>query len=62
MKKFVLASDGFFPFPDIIRLCVSNNICSIIQPGGSINDSKVIQSANKNKISMIFTGVRNFKH
>ena len=62
MKRFVLASDGFFPFPDIVKLCVSNNICSIIQPGGSINDNKVIQSANKNKISMIFTGVRNFKH
>ena len=62
IKKFVLASDGFFPFPDIIRLCVSNNICCIIQPGGSINDNKVIQSANENKISMTFTGVRNFKH
>ena len=58
----VLASDGFFPFPDIISLCKHNKIVSIIQPGGSINDRSVISKANELNISMIFTGKRHFKH
>ena len=58
----MLASDGFFPFPDIIELCSQNKISAIIQPGGSINDDKVIELANKKEISMVFTGIRNFKH
>ncbi len=62
LGNIVLASDGFFPFPDIIELCSQNKISAIIQPGGSINDDKVIESANKNEISMVFTGIRNFKH
>jgi len=62
LRNVVLASDGFFPFPDIIELCSQNNISAIIQPGGSINDDKVIELANKKKISMVFTGIRNFKH
>ena len=62
LRNIVLASDGFFPFPDIIDLCAQNNIKAIIQPGGSINDNKVIELANKKEISMVFTGIRNFKH
>ena len=61
-KNCVLASDGFFPFPDIIPLCKRNNIVSIIQPGGSINDQEVISQANKVGISMLFTQLRHFKH
>ena len=63
-KKYnpVLASDGFFPFSDIVKLCSKNNIKGIIQPGGSKNDKKVIDVANKNKISLVFTGIRHFKH
>ena len=61
-KNSVLASDGFFPFPDIISLCKRNNIVSIIQPGGSINDQEVISHANKAGISMLFTKFRHFKH
>lgn len=61
-KNSVLASDGFFPFPDIISLCKRNNIVSIIQPGGSINDHEVISQANKSGISMLFTELRHFKH
>ena len=45
----VMASDGFFPFPDIVKLCSRNNISAIIQPGGSKNDDAVIKAANKNK-------------
>ena len=57
-----LNSDGFFPFPDIIKICSKNNIASIIQPGGSKNDQMVIKAANKSNISMTFTGIRHFKH
>ena len=58
----ILASDGFFPFPDIVKLCSKNNISGIIQPGGSLNDELVIKEAEKNNIQMVFTGVRHFKH
>ena len=58
----IMASDGFFPFPDIVKLCSKNNIKGIVQPGGSKNDQEVIKVANKNKISMVLTGIRHFKH
>ncbi len=58
----VLASDGFFPFSDIIKLCSKNKISAIIQPGGSIQDNDIIKVANENKIPMVFTGFRHFKH
>ncbi len=58
----IMASDGFFPFPDIVDLCSTNNIIGIIQPGGSKNDKEVIISANHHKIPLVFTGVRHFKH
>jgi len=60
--KAVMASDGFFPFPDIVTLCAKNNVTAIIQPGGSIKDKNVVKVAEKNKISMVFAGVRHFKH
>ena len=62
IKSVTMASDGFFPFPDIIKLCANNYINSIIQPGGSKNDELVIEAANKNNISLVFTGIRHFKH
>ena len=58
----VLASDAFFPFPDNVVLAAKAGISTIIQPGGSINDEKVIAEAKKQGITMIFTGVRHFKH
>ena len=58
----VLASDGFFPFDDIVKLCSKNKIKGIIQPGGSKRDNEVIDAANKFDISMVFTGIRHFKH
>ncbi len=58
----VLASDAFFPFRDSIDLMGKYKIKSIIQPGGSIKDSEVIDACNEHKISMIFTGTRVFKH
>ena len=58
----VAASDAFFPFPDGIEELARVGIKAIIQPGGSINDKKIISSANKAGIAMVFTGTRHFKH
>ena len=58
----VLASDAFFPFRDSIDLAARAGITSIIQPGGSVRDDEVIQAADEYGISMIFTGLRHFKH
>jgi len=58
----VLASDAFIPFPDVIEAAHAGGIKTIIQPGGSINDKAVIESCNNYEISMIFTGLRHFKH
>jgi len=56
------ASDAFFPFADGLENLVQAGIKSIIQPGGSIRDQEVIEAANQAGISMVFTGIRNFKH
>ena len=58
----VLASDAFFPFRDSIDAIKDSGISSVIQPGGSIRDQEVIDACNENGISMLFTGVRCFKH
>lgn len=58
----VLASDAFFPFIDNVELAASAGISTIIQPGGSIHDDEVIEDAKKHGITMVFTGVRHFKH
>jgi phosphoribosylaminoimidazolecarboxamide formyltransferase/IMP cyclohydrolase len=58
----VLASDAFFPFADGLELALESGISSIIQPGGSVRDSEVIDAANAMKASMIMTGVRHFRH
>ncbi len=58
----VLASDGFFPKPDSIALAKKFGISSIVQPGGSIQDEEVIKACDKAGLSMVFTGIRHFKH
>jgi phosphoribosylaminoimidazolecarboxamide formyltransferase/IMP cyclohydrolase len=58
----ILASDAFFPFGDVVELASKYNIKAIIQPGGSVNDQKSIDACNENGISMVFTGIRHFKH
>ena len=61
-KGAVLASDAFFPFEDAVELAVKSGVRAFIQPGGSVRDKQVIDFCNKNKIAMIFTGKRHFKH
>ncbi|WP_077398958.1 bifunctional phosphoribosylaminoimidazolecarboxamide formyltransferase/IMP cyclohydrolase [Cellulophaga omnivescoria] len=58
----VMASDAFFPFPDCVEIAGNNGITSVIQPGGSIKDQLSIDYCNENKISMVMTGTRHFKH
>ncbi|ABM71508.1 AICARFT/IMPCHase bienzyme:Methylglyoxal synthase-like domain [Prochlorococcus marinus str. MIT 9515] len=58
----VLASDGFFPFADTVRLADKYGISSIIQPGGSIRDEESIKMCDSRGISMIFTHKRHFLH
>lgn len=58
----VAASDAFFPFADGLIEIIKCGATSVIQPGGSVRDNEVIEAANKNNISMVFTGIRHFKH
>jgi phosphoribosylaminoimidazolecarboxamide formyltransferase/IMP cyclohydrolase len=58
----VLSSDAFFPFRDGIDTSAEAGVISIAQPGGSIRDQEVIDAANDHGISMVFTGIRLFKH
>ncbi len=55
-------SDAFFPFPDGVEVLVEAGVRSVIQPGGSIRDKKVIAAAEEMGIAMMLTGVRHFKH
>jgi phosphoribosylaminoimidazolecarboxamide formyltransferase/IMP cyclohydrolase len=58
----VAASDAFFPFADGLLAIAESGISAVIQPGGSVRDEEVIAAANNKNISMVFTGIRNFKH
>ena len=58
----VMASDAFFPFPDCVEIANHAGITAVIQPGGSIKDELSINYCNDNKVSMVFTGIRHFKH
>ena len=58
----VAASDAFFPFSDGIQELAEVGVEAIIQPGGSINDKKIIEAANKAGLVMAFTGIRHFNH
>lgn len=62
VRGAVLASDAFFPFPDVVEFAAEHGVSAIIQPGGSINDQKSIDTANLHGIAMVFTGRRHFKH
>ena len=61
-KKFVCASDAFFPFTDSLTLLSKNQCSAVIQPPGSINDQKIIKYAIKKKMSLYFINQRVFKH
>jgi phosphoribosylaminoimidazolecarboxamide formyltransferase/IMP cyclohydrolase len=58
----VVASDAFFPFPDGLLTAIEAGATAVIQPGGSLNDDKVIAAADERGIPMVFTGMRHFRH
>jgi len=58
----VMASDAFFPFPDCVEIAAEAGITAVVQPGGSINDSKSVDCCNEKGLSMVTTGTRHFKH
>jgi phosphoribosylaminoimidazolecarboxamide formyltransferase/IMP cyclohydrolase len=58
----VLASDGFFPFPDGVEAVAEAGVTAIIQPGGSVRDAEVIATADRLGMAMVVTGRRMFRH
>ncbi|MGE5552698.1 MAG: bifunctional phosphoribosylaminoimidazolecarboxamide formyltransferase/IMP cyclohydrolase [Betaproteobacteria bacterium] len=58
----VLASDAFFPMPDVVEAAAAAGIAAIIQPGGSLRDADSIAAAEAAGIAMVFTGLRHFRH
>jgi phosphoribosylaminoimidazolecarboxamide formyltransferase/IMP cyclohydrolase len=62
LTNSVMASDAFFPFPDCVEIAGKEGINAVVQPGGSLKDQLSIDYCNENKIGMVFTGIRHFKH
>ena len=58
----VLASDGFFPFDDTVRLAASHGITAVIHPGGSMRDADSIIACDELGLAMQLTGRRHFLH
>ena len=57
-----LASDAFMPFADNIEAAAQAGVASIAQPGGSMRDDEVIEAANREGMTMVFTGIRHLRH
>ena len=62
LKGAVMSSDAFFPFNDCVKMGHAEGIEAFIQPGGSIRDKDSIEYCQENKIAMVLTGMRHFKH
>jgi phosphoribosylaminoimidazolecarboxamide formyltransferase/IMP cyclohydrolase len=61
-EELVLVSDAFFPFADSIELIAAQGLKWVVQPGGSVQDQKVIEAAAQKGINMAMTHTRHFKH
>ena len=61
-KGSVLASDALIPFRDGVDAAAQAGVVAIIQTGGSLRDEEVIAAANEHGMTMVFTGVRHFRH
>lgn len=62
VRGSVMASDAFFPFRDGLDVAAEYGIAAVIQPGGSLRDAEVIAAANEHGMTMVFTGMRHFRH
>jgi phosphoribosylaminoimidazolecarboxamide formyltransferase/IMP cyclohydrolase len=61
-KNGTCASDAFFPMADGLEVVAEKGVTAFIQPGGSKGDEEVIAAADRLGVSMVFTGIRHFKH
>lgn len=61
-EPLVLASDGFFPFPDNVEIAAEHGVDALVAPGGSVRDEEVIEAANRLGVALIFTESRIFYH
>lgn len=57
-----VASEAFFPFRDSIDLLAPCGVSAVIEPGGSIRDSEVIEAADSHEMALYFSGKRHFLH
>lgn len=57
-----LGSDAFFPFGDNIERAHKSGVSYVAEPGGSIRDDQVIETADRYGMVMAFTGMRLFHH
>jgi phosphoribosylaminoimidazolecarboxamide formyltransferase/IMP cyclohydrolase len=62
LKGAVMASDAFFTFSDSVEIACREGITTVVQPGGSIRDAESISFCDEHGMSMVFTGIRHFKH
>jgi len=62
LEGAVMASDAYFPFGDSVEIAYKAGITSVVQPGGSVRDADSISFCDEHEMSMVFTGIRHFKH
>jgi len=62
LHNAVMASDAFFPFNDCVKLGHEAGITAFIEPGGSIRDKDSIEYCKQNKLALVITGMRHFRH
>ncbi|MEN8041263.1 MAG: bifunctional phosphoribosylaminoimidazolecarboxamide formyltransferase/IMP cyclohydrolase, partial [Actinomycetota bacterium] len=62
VKGAVCASDAFFPFRDGPDALAAAGVTAIVEPGGSMRDDEVIESATEHDVALVFTGERHFRH
>ena len=58
----VAASDAFFPFGDGLEVLAEAGITAVVQPAGSKRDEEVVVAADRQRVAMLFTGTRHFRH
>ena len=58
----VLASDAFFPFPDVAEAAAAAGVTAMVHPGGSVRDAETIAAADKYGLAVVTTGIRHFRH
>jgi len=58
----VVASEALFPFADGLVAAAEAGATAAIQPGGSVRDAEVVTAADERGMTMVFTGIRHFRH